>query len=90
MLFYHVQLKTDDLRVNIREKASAASVNRAGASWGQGALRLQQAEPLKKLAGSKEHLDWLKIDLNAAKIITAQDYKQKKINVNGSTHIQQC
>ena len=25
--------------------------------------------------GSKEHLDWLKMDLNVAKIITVQDYK---------------
>ena len=25
--------------------------------------------------GSKEDLDWLKIDLNAAKIITAQNYR---------------
>ena len=28
--------------------------------------------------GSKEHLDWLKMDLNVAKIITAQDYKSIK------------
>ena len=33
---------------------------------------------LRKLSGSKEHLDWLKIDLNAAKIITIQDYKCTK------------
>ena len=32
--------------------------------------------------------DWLEIDLNAAKIITIQDYKPTQINVNGSTHIQ--
>ena len=30
------------------------------------------------LLGSKEHLDWLKVDLHAAKIITAQDYKRTK------------
>ena len=34
---------------------------------------------LKRLLGSKEQLDWLKIDLNAAKIITAHDYKHKKL-----------
>ena len=28
--------------------------------------------------GSKEHPDWLKIDLNAAEIITVQDYKGSK------------
>ena len=38
------------------------------------ALRFS-ARVLRKLSGSKEHLDWLKIDLNAAKIITVQDYK---------------
>ena len=40
-----------------------------------------------KYLGSKEHLDWLKKDLNMAEIITAQDYKRTKINVNGSMHI---
>ena len=29
---------------------------------------------LRKFLGSKEHLDWLKIDLNLAEIRTAQDY----------------
>ena len=45
--------------------------------------------PLRKFLGSKEHLYWLKIDLNAAEIITVEDYKHTKINVNGSTHIQE-
>ena len=31
-----------------------------------------------KFSGSKEHLDWLKIDLNVVKIITVQDYKLTK------------
>ena len=31
--------------------------------------------PLRKFLGSKDHLNWLKIDLNAAEIITIQDYK---------------
>ena len=43
---------------------------------------------LRKSLGSKEHLDWLKIDLNATEIITVQDYKHKKTSVNGSTHMQ--
>ena len=30
---------------------------------------------LRKFLGFKEHLNWLKIDLNAAEIITIQDYK---------------
>ena len=31
-----------------------------------------------KFLGSKEHLGWLKINLNAAEIITTQDYKCTK------------
>ena len=42
----------------------------------------------RKFLGSKEDLDWLKIDLNVAEIITVQDYKHTKKIVNGSTHIQ--
>ena len=34
--------------------------------------------PLRKFLGCKEHLDWLKIDLNVAEIIIAQNYKHKK------------
>ena len=34
--------------------------------------------PLRKLLGSKKHLDWLKIYLNAAKIITVQEYEGAK------------
>ena len=44
--------------------------------------------PLRKLLGSKEHLDWVIIDWNAAKII--ETINAHKINVNGSTHIKQC
>ena len=62
-------------------KVSPASINRAGRSGG--------------IPDSKEDLDWLKLDLNAVKIITVQDWKKKKqtkknkkANANGSTHIQ--
>ena len=34
--------------------------------------------PPKTFVGSKQHLDWIKIDLNVAKIIAVQDYKFKK------------
>ena len=34
--------------------------------------------PYKKFLGSMEHLDWLKKVLNAAKIITIEDYKLTK------------
>ena len=42
---------------------------------------------LIKILSSKEHLDWLKIDFNAAEIFTVQDHKYKKTNVNWSTYI---
>ena len=34
------------------------------------------AGPLRKFLGFKEHQNWLKINLNAAEIITVQDYAQ--------------
>ena len=48
----------------ICQKASVASIYKAGI------FRLGT-----EFLGSKEHLDWLKMDLNVAKIITVQDYK---------------
>ena len=72
-------------------KVSIASVNRAE---GPGCLRPQRGfwgrSSLSKFLSSKEHLDGLKIDLNAAETITVQDYKKTptKTNMNGSTHIQ--
>ena len=68
----------------ISGKASVESVNWAGGEGG-GALNPSVGHFL----GSKVHLDWLKIDLNVVEIITAQEYKRTKINVNGSTH-KQC
>ena len=32
-------------------------------------------EILRKILGSKEHLNWLKLDQNVAEVITIQDYK---------------
>lgn len=43
---------------------------------------------VKKFLGSREYLDWLKTDLNVAKIITAQNYKRTKIKMNGRKHTQ--
>ena len=45
---------------------------------------LGEGAPLSKFEGSKEYLGWLKIDLNAAEVITVQDYCEVH---NGSTHI---
>ena len=83
-----MQISEMILEVNIISgKMSVASVNGAGGSRGVlGGFRGQSS--LRWFLGSKEYLDWLKIDLNLAEIITAQDYKHKKINVNGSLDIQ--
>ena len=50
----------------IDRKVSVASVNECSETT---------VGPLRKFLGSKEHVNWLKIDLNAAEIITIQDYK---------------
>ena len=53
-------------------------------SWGSGGdLSLivggfRGWSPLRQFLGPKEHIDWLKIDLNANEIITVQDYKCTK------------
>ena len=56
----------------IDRKVSIATINEACGSGG--VLRPQQGfrrqSPLGKLLASKWHLDWLKIDLNVAKITT--------------------
>ena len=61
----------------ISRKASVASVNRAGGSepLNRG---FRGWSPIRKFLGSKEHLDWLKIDLNAVEIRTVQDYIRTK------------
>ena len=67
--------------INIRGNSSVASINGAKGSGG--------GEKTNKFSGTKERLDWLKIDLNAAKIIIVQECKHIKINMNGSTNMQQ-
>ena len=79
MLFY-VQIKDMIPGVNFREKAS---INEAGSSGGGGATDtlcryFRGQSPLRTFLGSKEHLDWLKIYSNVAKIITVSDYKCTK------------
>ena len=56
----------------INKQTSIASVNGAGGVW---KFSETPAGPLREFAGTKKHLNWLKIDLNAAEIITIQDYK---------------
>ena len=61
----------------ISRKASEVSVNRAGGSGGT-LSSFRGQNPQIKFLGSKKHLDWLQIDLNAAKT-TAQDSMHKKL-----------
>ena len=43
--------------------------------------------PLRKYLGSKEHLDWLKIDLNAVEIGLFKTIYSPKININSFIHL---
>ena len=55
------------------EKQSVASVNGAGGSGEKGGALCHSTGilgTLRKFSGSNEHLDWLKIALNAAEIIS--------------------
>ena len=62
----------------ISRKASVASVNRAGGSEPL-SRGFRGWSPIRKFLGSKEHLDWLKTDLNAVEIRTVQDYMHQKL-----------
>ena len=53
-------------------KLNVASANGAGGVWG---CSETPAVPLRKFLGSKDHFNWLKIYLNAAKLITIQNHK---------------
>ena len=57
----------------ISRKASVASVNGA---WGSEPLSrgFSRWRPLRNVIGSKEHLDWLNIDLIVIEKRTVQDY----------------
>ena len=56
----------------ISRKVSAASINKVGGSE-------TPAGPQRKILGSKEHLNWLKLNLNAALTITIQDCTRTKL-----------
>ena len=65
----------------ISRNASVESINGAGGSRGSRSPSAGVSggrSPLRNFLGSKEHQDWLKINLNAAEIITVQDYKCTK------------
>ena len=61
-----------------KQDASVKRANGVGVSGGSSETpkeSIRRRNPLKNLLSSTEHLDWLKIDLNAAKIITVQNNK---------------
>ena len=63
----------------ISRKASKVSIGGAGGKHSEPLSEgCRGQSPLRKFEGSREHLDWLKIDLNMAEIITIQDYKHTK------------
>ena len=86
MLFY-VQIKDrHDSGVNICRKASVGL-------WGGCSETLSRdfrgQSPLRKLLGSKEHLDWFIIDLNEAKIIeTINAHKINAIHIYSSVNVE--
>ena len=71
----------------IDRKASEASNMQAlqastelGGLWrAMSPQRKSKEVALPKFSGSKEHLDWLRINLNKARISTVQNYKRTKI-----------
>ena len=87
MLFYYVQIKDrHDPRSKNQRKSKCSKRQQ---SWGLEGEEVwwssdtlsrdfRGQSPLGKILGSKENLDWLKIDLNMTKIITAQDFKRTK------------
>ena len=64
---------THNLRSEYNRQKSECSKHQQ--RWGVWGCSETPPGPLRKFLGSKEYLNWLKIDLNAAKIITIQDYK---------------
>ena len=72
----------------IHGKVSIAIVNKAGGLgvfWDP-SRGFRGQSTVRKFLASKELQDWFKLDFNASKIISVEDYI-KKINVNGSTCI---
>ena len=62
------------------------SINRAGGGPEPFSRGFRGWNPLRKFLCSKEHLDWLEIDLSKARIRTVQYINAPKINMNESTH----
>ena len=65
------------------QKSECSERQRSLGVWGCSEI---PAGPPRKFSGSKEHLNWIKIDLNSGEIIF-KTISLHKINVNVSTHI---
>ena len=74
-----MQISDIILQVNlIGTKMSVASFSGAGVRRPQCSRGFRGQSTLRKFLGSNEHLDWFKIDFNAAKVITVQGTKKNK------------
>ena len=75
-----IRQKADMIPEVNNQQMSVGSFNRTGLgstlSPSVGGFRGQS--PLIKVLSSKEHLDWLKMDLNAVKIIAVQENKYRQ------------
>ena len=88
MLFCYVHIKDrHDPRSKYQSNSKHSKLQQSWGALGWGDSEFLNRDfrghsPLGKHLGHKEHLHWLKKDLNAVKIITVQDYKHTKNNVN--------
>ena len=68
----YIKVGHDPRSKHNQQKSKIASANGAWGSLSPSAGILKIIFKQQKILGSKEYLDWLKTDLNAAEIITAQ------------------
>ena len=73
-----LQTRLDKRPDIISGKANVAAAIKAGESGGTLSPSAGVLGTLRKFLGSKKHLDWLKIDLHVAAIITVLDYIMHK------------
>ena len=72
MLFYYTQDAYQKNQLGARLYKSWSKHNQQKSKHSECQRSLGVIFKQQKILGSKEHLDWLKTDLNAAEIITAQ------------------
>ena len=65
----------------ISRNSSIANINRSegsGSTLSPSVVVIGGQSPLRKSLAPNKHLDWVKVDLNAAKIVAVQGYKCTK------------